>query len=166
MKTFLSRITGREAKKFKAEIDALNKDLNYKTALIDDYQRQISKANSSIHVLKAAEKLYKENDTELKNQIKTRNAEITILKKNLEEASQEIRHAETVVEKANKNITNITNELNLRVDQFNDLVKDNSRHLKKIGELESRIQFLSDQLSAKNAESTRTSKIKSLKAKA
>lgn len=166
MKTFFDRITGREAKQFRAALDALNQEMKYKTALIDDYQCQISKANTSINVLKAAERLYKENDIELKNQIKTRDAEIAQLKKNLEDSAQEVRHAETVVDKANKNITNLTNELNRRVDQFNDLVKDNSRHLNKISEQESRIQFLSEQLSAKNAQPTRTSKIKALKAKA
>lgn len=166
MKTFFDRITGREAKRHKAAITELTNIAAYKTALIDDYQKQLSKANESITTLKAAERLYKENDRELKNQITLRDAEIAVLKKNLEDSAQEVRHAETVVEKANKNITNLTNELNRRVDQFNDLVKDNSRHLNKISEQESRIQFLSEQLSAKNAQPNRTSKIKALKAKA
>ncbi len=166
MKTFFDRITGREAKQHRAEISALNKDLNYKTALVDDYQRQLAKANTSINTLREAERILRDNEAEYKHQIKTRDAEIAQLKKNLENSAQEVRHAETVVDKANKNITNLTNELNRRVDQFNDLVKDNSRHLSKISEQESRIQFLSDQLSAKNAEPTRTTKIKALKAKA
>lgn len=166
MKNFLSRITGREARQQRAEIAALKKDLNYKVALIDDYQRQIAKANSSVNVLRAAERLFKENEAELKGLVKKRSGELDMLKKNLETAAQANRHAETVIEKAEKNITDLTAELQRRTDQFNDLVKTNSNLSREIAEKERLMKLMTEKLNALQGNPqvpARSSKLKSLK---
>jgi chromosome segregation ATPase len=174
MKNFFDRIFGRQQLKEQlAKLTVLRASDQITLAARD---REISDLLSRNTTLKTVERTLRENEKELIAQVEKREIEKGNLRAQLETANLWIKEAATTIAESQKAITELQNELNTRLDQFNELVQTNNSLSRQIQTKDATIQDLQIQLAACQSKielgssqapvtERRSHKLKSLKSK-
>lgn len=150
MKNFFDRIFGR--KQLREQLADLAKLRASDQATLAAKDREISDLLSRNTTLKTAERTLRENEKELIAQVEKREIEKGNLRAQLETANLWIKEAATTIAESQKAITELQNELNTRLDQFNELVQTNNSLSRQIQEKDQIITDLQIQLKACQAE--------------
>lgn len=149
MKNFFDRIFGRQ--QLKEQLADLAKLRASDQMGLAEKDREISDLLSRNTTLKTAERTLRENEKELIAQVEKREIEKGNLRAQLETANLWIKEAATTIAESEKTITELQNELNTRLDQFNELVQTNNSLSRQIQTKDQLITDLQNQLKGHQA---------------